>query len=68
MALLYASRGLRLVSARYGDELQIAIKSELAEIVANASKQAMKITEEFFKFRVPLDCEWKSEINWKETH
>ena len=36
----------------------------LVEIVAKASKQAMKI----FKFRVPLDCEWKSEINWKETH
>jgi hypothetical protein len=50
------------------DERQIAIKPELVEIVAKASKQAMKITEEFFKFRVPLDCEWKSEINWKETH
>jgi hypothetical protein len=35
------------------------------EIVAKASKQATK--EEFFKFCVPLDCEWKSEINWKET-
>jgi hypothetical protein len=50
------------------DELQIAIKSELVEIVAKASGQAMKITEEFFKSRVPLDCWWKSETNWKETH
>jgi len=44
------------------DERQIAIKPELVEIVAEPSKRAMKITEEFFKLRVPLDCKWKSEI------
>jgi len=55
MALLYGSRGLRLVSARYGAE-------GLPTLVSR------QITEEIFKFRVPLDCEWKSELNWKETH
>jgi hypothetical protein len=47
------------------DERQIATKPEL---VRSSPSHRSERTEEFFTFRVPPDCEWKSEINWKETH
>ena len=48
---------------RAHDALQIAIKPELG----GDRRQGIEAGDEdqFFKFRVPLDCEWKSGANWK---
>lgn len=51
------------------DEVQIACRSkEIAEIVIAEAQQAMRDTQEFFKFRIQLDTEGKIGMNWKECH
>jgi GTPase Era involved in 16S rRNA processing len=49
--------------------VQIAVRNrEIGEKLGEISKQAIKRTEEFFKFRCPLDCKYKIGTTWKETH
>ena len=51
------------------DEFQMACKSEeIAKIVIEEAQQAMRDTQEFFKFRCQLDTEGKIGKNWKECH
>jgi DNA polymerase-1 len=52
------------------DELQIAVRDGVdREQVAATARRAMKITEQFFGFKCPLDIgEPKTGRNWKETH
>ena len=51
------------------DEVQIACRTkEIAEIVIAEAQQAMRDTQEFFKFRIQLDTEGKIGSNWKECH
>lgn len=51
------------------DELQIACRTpEIAEIADRCSKQAIKLTEAYFGFRVPLDCSGKTGRTWADTH
>lgn len=51
------------------DEVQIAVKSrEIGDKLGDLAKQAIEVTEEFFSFRCPLDCEYDIGTTWKETH
>lgn len=51
------------------DEVQIAVRNrEVADKLAVIVKKAIKITEEYFAFRCPLDCEYAVGSSWKETH
>ena len=75
----WAVETMRLVRAKYGedchlmawvhDELQLACKTkEIAEDVIVLAQQAMRNTQEFFKFRVQLDTEGKLGFNWADCH
>ncbi|QFS87600.1 MULTISPECIES: DNA polymerase [unclassified Marinobacter] len=51
------------------DEVQIAFRGEhVAKALGEVVKEAIKITEEYFTFRCPLDCEFAVGDSWKETH
>jgi DNA polymerase I len=50
------------------DEYQIECKPELAEVIGQTAVWAIKAAGEHFKFRCPLDGEYKIGKNWKETH
>lgn len=54
----------------YGEaiEIQIQVKEEYAERVAEICIGTFKEVTEFFNFRILLEGEAKIGNNWKETH
>lgn len=51
------------------DELQIACRNpEIANMVDEWAKRAIKHTEVYFNIRVPLDVGGKTGVTWKDTH
>jgi DNA polymerase I len=55
--------------ANVHDELQIEAKTpQLAQLVGETGKAAIKEAGNFFKFRCPLDGEFKVGNNWADTH
>lgn len=50
------------------DEWQIECWPHLAETIGKAAVESIREAGEWYKFRCPLDGEYKIGINWKETH
>jgi len=50
------------------DEIQTECRPEIAEIVGQTAVESIRKAGEYFKFRCPLDGEYKMGKNWKETH
>lgn len=50
------------------DEFQIEAREEIAEVVGKCIVESIREAGEHFKFRCPLDGEYKIGNNWKETH
>lgn len=51
------------------DEYQCACRTEeIAEVVKNVGQEAMRLTQEYFKFRVQLDTEGKIGKDWADCH
>jgi len=50
------------------DEVQLSCPPEIAEEVGKTCIEAIKRTEKFFGFRMPLDGEFNVGKNWAETH
>lgn len=51
------------------DEQQIACKTqETAELILEVAQEAMRRTQEHFKWRIQLDTEGKIGKNWKDCH
>mgnify|MGYP003132768817 CR=1 FL=1 len=57
----------RLV-AHVHDEVQLEVVSEMADHVGNLAVECMKKAGKDFKFKCPLDGEYKVGKNWSETH
>lgn len=55
-------------SANVHDEFQIEVKEQYAEVVGQMAVQAIRDAGEYFKFRCPLDGEYKVGNSWAETH
>lgn len=54
--------------AHIHDEIQLQVKSEIADDVGRLSVQAIREAGENLGFRCPLDGEYKVGRNWAETH
>lgn len=54
--------------AHVHDEMQIDCREDIAEEVGQVVVQSMVRAGEHFKFRCPIDGEYKVGNNWKETH
>ena len=55
--------------AHIHDEYQLAIRDDINhEVVGKIAVGAIRKAGEYFKFRCPLDGEYKTGKNWKETH
>jgi DNA polymerase I-like protein with 3'-5' exonuclease and polymerase domains len=50
------------------DELQIAVKEGLEDVVGETCRRAANRAGEFFEFRAPIDAEFKVGSTWAETH
>ena len=50
------------------DELQFVVKKDKVEKFKLIAKQMFKKTQDYFKFRCPLDGEIKVGKNWSDTH
>ena len=50
------------------DELQVACKEELTEVIGNKLVECAKSAGEPFGFKVPLDSTYSVGNNWSETH
>lgn len=50
------------------DELQVAVRDEYVDFAKQALIDAALAAGEVFDFRMPVDAESKSGINWAETH
>ncbi|UOF81173.1 DNA polymerase [Caudoviricetes sp.] len=50
------------------DELQVAVRPEIAEEVMTLCVQTLEGLTEHFKFRCPLTGEAKRGMNWQDTH
>ena len=50
------------------DEFQLYAKTSLAHYVGAIAVDAIRKAGEYFKFRCPLDGEWKVGSNWADTH
>ena len=50
------------------DEVQVQVKKGLEEKVGELIIRAMHDTEQYYKFRCPLDAEYKYGDNWADTH
>jgi DNA polymerase-1 len=50
------------------DEYQFEVRKGQEEAFGAITKEAMKLTEESLNVNCPLDCEYKTGINWKDTH
>lgn len=54
--------------ANIHDEWQMECRPEIAEEVGKTAAEAIRKAGEYFKFRCPLDGEYKIGKNWAETH
>lgn len=54
--------------AHIHDEVQVDCREAIAEEVGEVLVKSMKLAGEHFKFRCPIDGEYKVGNNWKETH
>jgi DNA polymerase I-like protein with 3'-5' exonuclease and polymerase domains len=55
--------------AHIHDEYQLAVRNDIpAETVGEIAVQAIREAGEHFRFRCPLDGEYKTGKNWAETH
>lgn len=54
--------------ANIHDEWQIDCRPEYAELVGETAVESIKAAGQHFKFRCPLDGEYKIGNNWAETH
>ena len=69
MDRLFKSRGLDVQwHAWVHDEVQLSCPPEIVEEVGYTCIDAIKKTEKFFNFRIPLDGEFNVGRNWAETH
>lgn len=50
------------------DEFQLYVRNGLEETVGKLAVDSIRKAGEHFKFRCPLDGEWKAGRNWAETH
>ena len=50
------------------DEVQLLVREGLEEEIGKLTKDAMWDVEELFKFRCPLDSEFKHGSTWADTH
>ncbi len=50
------------------DEVQIAVRPEIADRVCEILVESIRAMTQHFNFRCPLDGEAKIGANWKETH
>lgn len=62
------SDGDILQVAHIHDEIQLQVRTEIAEDVGRLSVQAIREAGESLGFRCPLDGEYKIGRNWAETH
>ena len=56
------------IVAHIHDELQIEAKCGIEERVGNTAVASIRQAGSDFKFRCPLDGEFKIGFNWAETH
>lgn len=69
MDALFKRRGLDVQHhAWVHDEVQLSCPPEIAEEVGQTCIDAIKRTEKFFNFRMPLDGEFSVGTNWADTH
>lgn len=54
--------------ANIHDEVQVQVREEVAERVAEICVESFKEVTEHFNFRILLEGEAKVGNNWKETH
>ena len=54
--------------AHIHDEMQMLVKEQYAETLGGQAVQSIRNTTEHFKFRCPLEGEYKIGNNWSETH
>lgn len=54
--------------AHVHDEMQFEVRTGLEDIVGQIVVEAMQKAGEHFKFRCPIDGEYKFGKNWKDTH
>lgn len=54
--------------AHVHDEMQFEVRKGLEQIVGEAVVNAMRQAGDHFKFRCPIDGEFKIGSNWKDTH
>jgi len=50
------------------DEVQLSVAQGQEEAAAMCFSEGMKYAEQFFKFRCPLEVEWKAGKSWRYTH
>lgn len=50
------------------DEFQIEARPALVGHVGESAVNAIRAAGEHYRFRIPLDGEWRSGANWSETH
>jgi DNA polymerase I-like protein with 3'-5' exonuclease and polymerase domains len=50
------------------DEVQVQVKKGLEEKVGELIIKAMHKTEDYYKFRCPLDSEYSFGESWADTH
>lgn len=55
-------------TANVHDEFQIECKADIADLVGQAGKQAIREAGLAYNLRCPLDGEYKVGRNWRETH
>jgi DNA polymerase I-like protein with 3'-5' exonuclease and polymerase domains len=55
--------------AHIHDEFQLAVREDIdKELIGNMAVNSIRKAGEHFKFRCPLDGEYKTGSNWAETH
>lgn len=54
--------------AHVHDEMQIACRKELADEIGTLAVRSFQLAGEHFKFRCPIDGQYKIGANWAETH
>jgi len=54
--------------ANVHDEWQIEAKEDIADYIGQLSVQCIRESGNYFKFRCPLDGEYRTGNNWAETH
>jgi DNA polymerase I-like protein with 3'-5' exonuclease and polymerase domains len=50
------------------DEIQVAVREEIAQIAGETSVEAAAASGDFFKFKLPVEAQFKIGNNWALTH